>query len=257
VSPRWRDRGPDLAAEFRAAEPFPLLVLDDFLDDAFARSLVDEFPSLEEMPRSRDYVFGNKHELASVGERGEAARAYRDLMLSDGFRRFLEAATGYEDLFVDPGFFGGGFHQGGDGSYLDMHADFNLHPVHQTWLRTLNVLIYLNPDWKGEWGGDLLVKARPDGEPRRIEPLHNRLVVMTTDEHTLHGYHRMALPVGVTRKSLAAYAYREVGDAAVTRRTTSWVPEGAGPAKRFLARHYNRAVLAKNRLFGSRTTRNR
>jgi hypothetical protein len=44
---------------------------------------------------------------------------------------------------------------------------------------------------------------------------------------------------------------------AITRRTTSWSPKGAGTAKRLLASNWNRLVLTKNRFFGSGTLKNR
>src|SRR5207302_6775883 len=128
-------------------------------------------------------------------------------------------------LFVDPVFHGGGFHQGGDGSFLDMHTDFNIHPLHPDWLRMLNILIYLNRDWEEAWGGHLLIKARIDQEPVAIAPAFNRAVIMLTAAHTYHGYRRMALPAGVTRKSIATYAYREIEAGSLATRTTGWVPE--------------------------------
>lgn len=250
------DRGERLRDAFSTAEPFPLIVLDDFLVTEFAAQLVEEFPSLDAMPKSRDYMFADKRELSSVERGGPAGTMYRDAMLSDPFSRFLSDLTGHE-LFVDPDFFGGGFHQGGDGSFLDMHVDFNVHPLHGNWLRTLNILVYLNVGWREEFGGQLLVKNGVDGPIREIAPAFNRAVIMLTDDRTYHGYRKMALPDGVTRKSLAAYAYRHVEEGAVTARTTGWAPEGASAVKRFLARHYNRAVKVKHRFFGSATARNR
>jgi len=138
-----------------------------------------------------------------------------------------------------------------------MHVDFNVHPLHPTWLRTVNILVYLNKDWSGDLGGDLLVTSAPDQPPRAIAPVFNRGVIMLTARHTYHGYRRMSLPDGVTRKSLAVYAYRLVDENEITAYTTGWAPEGAGTAKRFLARHYDRAVKAKNRFLGSGTAKNR
>ena len=255
VNERWRRHPAELQPAFRDADPFPLLVLDDFLVPAFADALLAGFPALESMPRSRDYVFGKKHELSSVDSYDSASQRLSQLVLSPGFASFLRESTGY-DVFVDPDFFGGGFHQGGDGSFLDMHVDFNLHPEHPEWLRTLNILLYLNRDWRSEWGGELLVTATPGGATRAIEPNFNRAVIMLTDDHTYHGYRKMSLPPGVTRKSIASYAYRPV-EGAVRRRTTGWVPERASLPKRLAARYYNGAVLLKNRLLGSRTSSNR
>ncbi len=256
INPRWTNDVDGLRRAFAEAQPFPLLVLDDFLELDLAEQLLSEFPAIDAMPRSRDYVFGSKHELSSVEASGAAGRRFHQVMVSDGFRHFLRATTGFE-VFVDEQFFGGGFHQGGDGSFLDMHVDFNVHPLHKEWLRTLNILVYLNKDWKPEYDGRLLVKAAPDDEPREIEPVFNRAVIMLTDDHTFHGYRRMSLPAGVTRKSIAAYAYQAMKPDLVKPRTTGWVPESASWSKRFLARHYDRAVKVKNRFFGSGTAKNR
>ncbi|RBY86136.1 2OG-Fe(II) oxygenase [Blastococcus sp. TF02A-26] len=252
----WIDRAEELAERFRTASPFPLLVIDDFLDTATARALLAEFPAPDAMPRSRDYVFGNKHELSSVAEQGPTSRAFYDALMGPEFQRFISTLTGTE-LFVDPAFHGGGFHQSGDGGFLDTHVDFNMHPLHPDWKRTLNVLLYLNEDWRPEYDGRLLVKNGADGETRAIEPLFNRGLIMVTDDRTYHGFARMSLPPGVTRKSIATYAYELVPEGSVVARTTGWAPEAAGVFKRTFARHYDRAVRIKTRVLGSATAKNR
>jgi hypothetical protein len=252
----WIDRGAGLADSFRSAAPFPLLVIDDFLDPATADGLLAEFPPPDRMPKSRDYLFGDKHELSSVADQGAMSHAFYDALTGEEFRSFICALTGKE-LFVDPAFHGGGFHQSGDGGYLDTHVDFNVHPLHDDWLRTLNILLYLNKDWPAEYDGRLLIKARPEDEPRAIEPLFNRGVIMLSSEHTYHGFKRMTLPPGVTRKSIATYAYERIEAGSAKARTTGWTPEDAGVVKRSIARHYDTAVRIKTKLFGSATAKNR
>jgi Rps23 Pro-64 3,4-dihydroxylase Tpa1-like proline 4-hydroxylase len=232
-------------------------VLDDFLEPGLAEALVREFPAIDAMPKSRDYVFSDKRELSSIEEQGQAGAAFHGLVMSEEFRTFLVEATGIDGLFIDPQFFGGGFHQGGDGSYLDLHTDFNLHPMHKNWHRRLNILLYLNPDWKEEYGGQLMIKARPDQDPVSLAPSFNRVIVMETSDRTFHGYKQMTLPAGVTRKSIAAYAYSEIKEGAIRNRTTGWAPEDAGFLKRNFARNYDRLVKVKNRFFGSATAKNR
>ena len=74
---------------------------------------------------------------------------------------FLEALTGIEGLIPDPYFGGGGPHQIQPGGFLKIHADFNVHP--QLKLdRRLNMLIYLNKDWREEYGGHLELWDRDD-----------------------------------------------------------------------------------------------
>jgi hypothetical protein len=252
----WIDRADELAPQFRDASPFPLLVIDDFLDTETAEGLLAEFPAPDAMPKSRDYVFGDKHELSSVAEQGPTSKAFYDALMGGQFQDFIRTLTGKE-LFVDPAFHGGGFHQSGDGGYLDTHVDFNMHPLHSDWLRTLNVLLYLNKDWKPEYDGRLNIKSSPDGEVTSIEPVFNRGLIMITDDHTFHGFKKMSLPAGVTRKSIATYAYELVPEGSVSARTTGWAPEEGGTLKKSFAKHYDTLVKAKTKVFGSATAKNR
>ena len=238
-----------LAVEFKDGQPFPLLVIDGFLDEGFAEQLLKEFPSIEQMAHSKDYIFGDKREEAAFAQAGPASQEYHDYLLSGEFAELVGAITGRK-LFMDPSFHGGGFHQGGDGSYLDTHVDFNIHPKHKDWLRVLNVLLYLNKDWPAAHGGDLLLRTSPKNEPRAIAPLFNRAVLMLTSDNTYHGYRRMSLPPGVTRKSIAGYAYELIEEDNLKPRTTSWVPEDGGRVKKTLAKHWTTLAAAKNKLSG-------
>jgi hypothetical protein len=252
----WIDRPEDYIEQFKTASPFPLLVIDDFLDTATAEALLAEFPAQDAMPKSRDYMFGDKHELSSVAEQGPTSKAFYDALMSPQFKNFICTLTGKE-LFVDPAFHGGGFHQSGDGGFLDTHVDFNMHPLHSDWLRTLNILLYLNKDWKDEYDGRLMIKARPDDEPVGIKPIFNRGLLMLTDDHTFHGFKKMSLPPGVTRKSIATYSYELVPQGSITSRTTGWSPESGGTVKKSVARHYDTLVKVKTKIFGSATAKNR
>ncbi|MBV9935879.1 MAG: 2OG-Fe(II) oxygenase [Actinobacteria bacterium] len=245
-----------VAQQFRAGQPFPLVIIEGFVHDDLAKQLVDEFPSLDAMPRSHDYVFADKRELSDLQRFGPAGTKLEQALLSERFAAALSEIVG-TTIFVDPDFYGGGFHQSGDGGYLDMHVDFNIHPEHKTWFRMLNVLLYLNPEWEDDFGGHLLVKPSPDATPRAIAPNFNRGVIMTTNESTYHGFRPMKLPSGVTRRSIAAYGYRLVAEGESEVRTTGWAPEDASLGKRLLAKGYNRVVTLKNRYLGSGTTKNR
>jgi Rps23 Pro-64 3,4-dihydroxylase Tpa1-like proline 4-hydroxylase len=245
----WSKDVAPLAAEYAAGEPFPLLLIDGFLEESFAEQLLSEFPSIDGMAHSKDYVFGDKREEADFAKAGPASQAYYDYLLSDEFAQIVSTITG-RTLFMDPSFHGGGFHQGGDGSHLDTHVDFNIHPKHKDWLRVLNVLLYMNKDWKPEWDGALLVRTDPKNEPRAIAPLFNRGVLMLTSDNTYHGYRKMSLPPGVTRKSVAGYAYELIDETSVKARTTSWAPEDGGVLKKSLAKHWTSLSAAKNKITG-------
>ena len=57
------------------------------------------------------------------------------LIQSEKMNEFLSFIA-CEAIFVDPKNHGGGLHQGKKNSFLDMHADFNYHPINKWWFFT-------------------------------------------------------------------------------------------------------------------------
>src|SRR2546421_7426963 len=96
VAARWVDAAPSLRPAFERARPFPMLVLDEFLDPAFAHALLAEFPPIRTMPRSRDYIFAKKHQLASVASAGPVGARFHAMVISERFHRFMVEATGVD-----------------------------------------------------------------------------------------------------------------------------------------------------------------
>jgi Rps23 Pro-64 3,4-dihydroxylase Tpa1-like proline 4-hydroxylase len=108
---------------------------------------------------------------------------------------------------------------------LAVHADFTWHKVYAM-KRRINVLLYLNRDWRESYGGHLQLWSRDLSRcARRIMPLMGRCVVFSTSDTSFHGHPEpVACPPGCTRKSIAMYYYTaERDDAAVAdTRKTEW-----------------------------------
>lgn len=196
---------------YAAAEPFPHLVLDDFLRPDAARAIAGAIPGPDSgLPWDRYAAEGFEMKLASAREEVLPATVVRALheLNSGVFLRFLEALTGIEPLLPDPDLLGGGVHLVGPGGHLGVHADFNWHPrlrLH----RRINLLLYFNDGWRPEWGGDLeLWSTDATRRVRSVAPLFNRAVVFNTRSDTFHGHPApLASPPGVWRRSIAMYYY--------------------------------------------------
>ena len=196
-------------AAFIRGQPFPNVVMDDFLPKAWVDPLIAEFPK----PRAGNWqTFDNAQErkLASSRETemGEATRQVLSQLNSATFLEFLETLTGIDGLIPDPYFVGGGLHQIERGGFLKVHADFNWHEKLRL-DRRLNLIVYLNRDWRESYGGDLqLWDAAMTHCVTRIYPVLNRAVLFYTSDTGYHGHpDPLACPEGETRKSLALYYY--------------------------------------------------
>jgi hypothetical protein len=224
--------------EYVSAQPFEHAVFDELLPGAVLEAVLEEFPDPGEGAWT-SYESENERKLASTHETriGEATLQLLAELNSAVFIDFLERLTGITGLVPDPHLEGGGLHQIVRGGHLGVHVDFNRHP--RTGLeRRLNVLLYLNRDWKPEYGGALeLWRAEPRSCERRILPLWGRLVVFSTTDRSYHGHPEpLACPAGMTRKSVALYYYSLAPEARngqePTGHNTQFMPQQESRTKR-------------------------
>jgi len=249
-----------LKSEFQNGAPFEHIIIDDFCDEKLLSDALACISDAKEqgINKSRDFVFAkNKFEKSAFEQLSPVFQLLKSEFISERFEVILKGITG-EDVFIDPAFHGGGLHQGGQGSYLNMHVDFNYHPNNRKWFRNINILLYLNKDWKEEYGGELkLSDGRLDHEKiHLIAPLFNRAVIMFTRDYTIHGYAPINFPDGEYRRSIAAYGYTKEKQEG-TVRTTVWYPENGGVIKKILGKHMPKLVKLKSILLGSGTSKNK
>lgn len=244
-----------LRLNYLTARPFPHLVIDGFCDEAKLVKAYEAIPELEN--KSRDYAFANnKFEKSNYRILSpELDELYHDLS-SERFNNLISYITN-KTVFVDPRNHGGGLHQGKKNSFLDMHLDFNYHPINKTWYRELNLLLYLNRDWREEYKGHLKIHDLRTDEKAELAVPFNRLIIQQCAPYTLHGYDMTNFPEGKFRTSIATYAYQIHNRFIEEPRTTDWFPDDGAPLfKKLFAKNYNLLVKTKNRFFGSGTARN-
>ncbi len=231
LNPTVHARRGELREAFVAAQPFPHVVIDDFLDAAFARALLASFPAFERGNSvGDDGTPGGKSTVDRVRALGPAWRQLDDAIQDSAFLDAVAEMTGIDGLLYDPWYLGGGTHENREGMSLDAHVDFNYHPS-ERWHRRLNLIAYLNPRWEEAWGGCLELFRDPQADPRpsqRIAPLFNRCVIFETSEKSWHAFDTIRLPAeesGLSRRSIALYFYTKDRPAEQTapRHTTYYV----------------------------------
>lgn len=209
---RWNAQAEELGRRYRSAEPYPHIVLENFLEPEAAQLFYQQFPGVEDDGWIH-YVHYNekKHGLNKIDMLPAFIAETIRALNAPPFLRWLETLTGINALLADESLEGGGLHQSKRGGFLNIHADFTVHPHHRQWERRINVLVYFNPDWLAEYGGALELWTRDMQRcVERIPPLFNRCVIFSTERDTYHGHpDPLACPENVTRKSLALYYFTE------------------------------------------------
>lgn len=197
------------ADEYKKNDPFPHVVIDNFMDPEALAKILEEFPK----PGQKiwhDYKndFEKKQELNGEGRVAEFTQHILYQFNSAPFLMFLEKLTGIEHLIPDPYFYGGGLHQLNGKGKLGVHADYSKH-VKWPLDRRVNAILYLNKDWKEEYNGHLELWDTEMTEcKKRVSPLFNRLLVFNVTDFNMHGVPDEVLcPEGMSRKSLAFFYF--------------------------------------------------
>jgi len=247
---RWESLDRDvhsLAAGYQSAKPYPHIALPDFLASGSAERLAADFP-----PPTGDawisYKHFNEHKFGQTKRAlfPNSIGAVIDELNSPRFVRWLSLLTGIDDLIADPTLEGGGMHQTPAGGFLNVHADFTMHHHRPTWRRRCNLIVYLNPDWREEWGGAIELWDQEMTRPVvQVQPLLNQAVIFNTTDTTFHGYpDPIRCPEGVTRKSIALYYYTDEPAGHAAPRATNYRSRPTDSSSRRLAIWADKTAVA-------------
>lgn len=192
--------------------PYKHLVIDNFFDAQLANECLKNFPPLEnptwEHANDADIEIKYRTTWQSEFDIPEGIVDAVRILNSSLFLKAMSQRFGIDKIVSDPYFTGGGLNVTKSGGLLDVHVDGNYHDA--TGLnRRLNALVYLNPNWKSDWGGEFGIYDE-NGEQclKKVAPLFNRLVVFDSHDKSFHGLPApLKFPIGETRKSIILYYY--------------------------------------------------
>jgi hypothetical protein len=251
----------NLSSRFVGAKPYPHVVFDNLFSNDMLDKLVQEIPSIS----GRHWVHENNerlrtYNLRSAVELGEAGFQLVAFLHSAAFLYFLSEVTGIWELLPDPYLQGGGYHVMPVGGKFDVHVDRNT--AYETGLnRRLSLIIYLNKDWKPEYGGQLeLWNSDATRREGIIEPIFNRTILFEIADKNYHGIpQRIACPEGRSRNCFLVYYHtaRTEGQAAPPH-TSIYGPslyQKKGSAFRKVVRDLTPPLLVRtlSKVRGSRT----
>ncbi len=216
-----KEIGATLAHDYQSKSPYHYTCVDNFLPIEILEKVREEALAMGDSPA--EHESGNEKLKTSFNpDRMPAySKAVFHALNSRAFIQFLENMSGIKGLIPDPYYGGGGVHRTNTTGFLGIHADFNHHTI-MNLERRLNVLIYLNPDWKEEYGGSFEIWTNDMSEKvDGFAPIMNRMCCFSTGSDTMRGNPEpVNHPNGDPRLSIALYYYTATWDDARVAQST-------------------------------------
>tara|TARA_Y100000389_G_C17423250_1_gene498016 strand:- start:47 stop:925 length:879 start_codon:yes stop_codon:yes gene_type:complete len=197
--------------KYQNLKPYPHLVVKNFFNINFLNKVLNEFPNLSEIKSSTNYNNQNEIKFANNNKKSfkKNTRLFFKFLNSNEFLNFIKKLSSIDEKLLPDSFLsGGGLHEIKKGGVLKVHTDFNKHPF-KNLDRRINVLIYLNKNWKKKYGGDLeLWNKNMKKCVVKVPPIFNTMVVFSTNDFTNHGHpNPLKCPENMSRKSIAIYYF--------------------------------------------------
>ena len=181
----------------------------NFLDLELSKKMSLEFPEWDS-PIWNEYgkvfksEYGYKKELTNKSSMPKNIVDFLDKLESSEWITKISNATGIENLFIDKGLYGGGLNIYPPGSYLTTHIDFNYNNELKAY-RSVNLIYYLNIDWKIGDGGCFELYDKKLIKQKSIDPKLNTCLFFSTNNDTYHGVSKTGN--NFYRKSISIWYY--------------------------------------------------
>lgn len=160
------------------------LAINDLLPKNLAEDIYNNFPKKEQMRfmssfREKKYTFKKLNQTAKI------LLDITFAIQSPKVISLIEKITGIQNQRSDPSLYAGGLSLMTKNHFLNPHID-NSHDSDRKYYRTLNLLYYISPGWKLEYGGNLELWDFKVKMATIIPSTFNRLVIMETNLHSWH-----------------------------------------------------------------------
>jgi Rps23 Pro-64 3,4-dihydroxylase Tpa1-like proline 4-hydroxylase len=219
--------------------PFSHVVVDDFLQSSTLPKILAEVNQLRDADAKSKVIDPTyPHEFNKYAFTSNYGSYLKQLFVelnSPDFIKYIEQITGVNNIICNElSLYGTGIHRTKKNGFSQFHTDFNtFHSKGRMLDRRVSLLIYLNPDWKPDYKGQLcLCDKNTNMCAKKIDPIMNRCVIFNTTSSSIQGYPEpLNVSDDVMRQSIEVYYYTEntQGDNDVdfegcAPRGTTWYP---------------------------------
>ncbi len=203
----WINQIDKLKEEYSNNLPFSYIKIDNFLNEELVQKIQQEFPR----DFSNWWEYNNPIEVKlandDINNFDENIKKIFYLLSSKKLVEIFSKITGIENLEYDPYLHGAGLHAHPRNGRLNIHLDYEKHPILEDKERRLNIILFLNKEWKEEWNGDNQLWDRTMSQCKvKTFPKFNKAIIFQTNDISWHGVpDKIICPEDIYRISLAYY----------------------------------------------------
>lgn len=158
--------------------------LDQLLPEKIAYQIYESFPKKGQMRKMSSFR-EEKYTSKNFDQFNPILAAITFAIQDSKVISIVEEITGIKNQIPDSTLYAGGLSLMEKENFLNPHID-NSHEQTRRYYRTLNLLYYVTPDWKLEYGGNLELWDKKVNKNVTIVSKFNRLVIMETNPWSWH-----------------------------------------------------------------------
>jgi hypothetical protein len=191
---------------FWRAQPYPHLIIDDFLTPEFFNYLHGE--------KYEEPILTYEHDRSQIERRKKTSNLPFNPVQNYVKDKLSNYSTGVNPLkylldikalfpLTDFNHTFQIFHRSTTGARLGLHVDHS-HIMDRSfdYVHILNCIYYSHEVWEDSWGGELILMRGVKGEQKLIQPRPNRLVIFLHTSDSFHGVAPVTCPEHIQRESV-------------------------------------------------------
>ena len=188
--------------------PFNYIIIENFLNDNFYNEIIK---TLKNKIDENFWEYSNPIEVKYVLDKKEKYSEKLNILIKelskDYFVDKLKKIFLIDNIEADETLHGSGLHYHPRYGRLNMHLDYEKHPILENKQRKLNIIIYLNNEWEKDWeGATELWNNDMSNCVVKCYPSKNKAIIFETSELSWHGVpEKIMCPENIYRKTLALY----------------------------------------------------
>lgn len=206
----WKENINELKSNFINAKPFEHIIIPNFLNKEYAELLHSQFNIDNLNDPNIWHKYNNPIEVKyandNINKMEKDISELFYILSTHQITNLFSKLSNIDDLEFDPYLHGAGLHVHPRDGRLNMHLDYEKHPISGK-ERRLNLILYLTKDWNSDWNGDTqLWDEKMENCVVKSNVIFNTAIIFKTNDISWHGLpEKITCPENVYRKTFAYY----------------------------------------------------